>query len=214
MVSSLVSVFILGLVHGLTPCEHTWPIIFSFVISQRKWQRGVLAAVFFISPATLVWGAIAGVSGFLGSIIWKESYEICVHLGLGGLMIVFGLYILSFLKLPHLHLGGRCLDNDSRKLSLRQLPLYGLVLGFGPCVPVLMTYAVAAELHNVLLGIFAGLSFGLGTMIALSGISAILSKSLELAEGKLKKDLSKICAKISGLILIIFGFWLIISIVL
>jgi len=206
----LISIFILGLIHGLTPCEHTWPIIFAYVASERKWIKGLLASIFFVGPALLPWTLIAGFSGFLGSVIWKESYEIYVNLLLGILMIIFGLYTLRFLKVPHLHIKG-CCDEKPRRISLRQLPIYGFIFGFAPCAPVLMVYAMAAELHTAFLGLLSGLFFGLGTMISLASIGGILGGGFQFAEEKSRKDLSKICAKISGGILILFGAWLIIS---
>lgn len=211
--SIFISVFILGLVHGLTPCEHTWPILFAFTIGVRKTMKGILAAVILALSATIPWIIIGGLCGYFGLIIWKESYEIYVHLVLGMLMIIFGLYILRFFKMPHLHLGG-CCEKKPKKLSLKQLPIYGLILGFGPCVPTLMMYTYAANLHNTILGGVSGLLFGLGTMVSLVIIGGILGKSLQFTEKKTRKDFSKLCTQISAGILIIFGIWSIISIII
>jgi len=208
---SLISVFILGLVHGLLPCEHSWPIIFAYAISLRDAIRGILVAVLLTSAATLPWILIGGVCGYFGSMIYKESYEIYVHLVIGALMIIFGLYALRFFKIPHLHLKGCCKEEKKVAISLKQVPLYGFVLGFGPCVPVLMMYTFAAKLSTTLLGAFAGLLFGLGTMIPLAFIGGLIGGSLRLAEKKARKDLSKFFSKISGVVLILFGLWLIIS---
>ncbi|KPJ71747.1 hypothetical protein AMJ50_00145 [Parcubacteria bacterium DG_74_3] len=208
---SLLSIFVLGLIHGLTPDEHTWPVIFAYVLSQKKWTEGILAAIFFVLPATMVWAFIAGISGFLGSVIWQEGYETHVHTLLGALMIILGLYVLRFLKLPHFrkeHSG----EERSETMTLSQISLFGFILGFGPCIPVLMMYAFAAELHSSFLGALSGILFGLGTMLTLSFIAGITGGALNFIEGKSRKNLSKICARISGSILILFGVWLIISI--
>lgn len=208
---SLLSIFVLGLIHGLTPDEHTWPVIFAYVLSQRKWTEGILAAIFFVLPATMVWGLIAGISGFLGSVIWQKGYETHVQILLGALMIIFGFYIFRFLKFPHLHREHTSRERF-RTMNLLQLSVFGLILGIGPCLPVLMMYAFAAELHSSFLGALSGILFGFGTMITLSFIAGITGGALNLVEEKSRKNLSKICAQISGVILMIFGAWLLISV--
>jgi sulfite exporter TauE/SafE len=209
----MLSIFILGLIHGLTPDEHTWPMLFSFVLSERKWTKGVLAAVSFILPATLVWAGISGFSGFLGSVFWKESLEIYMHFILGVLMIIFGFYIFRFLKIPHLHLRHHH-DEKVEGISLKQLSVYGFFLGLCPCVPVLILYGLSAKLHNFSYGILAGVLFGLGTMVSLSILGGFLGGILQFAEEKSQKDLSKVCAKLSGFVLIVLGVWLIVSVFL
>ncbi len=202
----LIPIFILGLVHGLTPCEHTWPIISAYAISQRKWHKGFLAAIAFVLPAILPWTLIACICGYLGSVIWKPNYEIYIHLILGSIMIILGLNILNLLKIPYLHLNHY--HKKTSKLSLKQLSIYGFILGFGPCAPVLIMYAMSAKFHTIFLGTFSGIFFGIGTMISLSIIGVILGGSLEFIEKRIKGNLPKICSKISGIILILTGAWM------
>ena len=116
---SLISIFILGLVHGLTPDEHTWPIVFAYILSNsRNKRKAVLKMVLlFVCAAAVPWITISGVSSYLGSVIWKEGYEIYVHFILGFAMIITGLYILQFFKIPHLHFRGDC-DKEQKEVKI------------------------------------------------------------------------------------------------
>lgn len=206
MVSFLLSVFLLGLVHGLTPDEHTWPVISSYAIGQRRAKRGALAAFLFSIFEIIPWIAIASACAFLGSMIYKEAYEVWVHLILGLIMLAAGAYMLWRKQAFHLHIKG-CPERPSMKI----MPVYGLVSGFGPCLPVLALYTFAAQTQHRGYGIILALLFGLGTMLSLIVIASILAKFVELAEKKWKETISRICSWISGGILVIFGIYLLIT---
>lgn len=43
---SLITAFLLGIVHGITPDEHTWPITFSYAIKSNSATRGMKQGMF------------------------------------------------------------------------------------------------------------------------------------------------------------------------
>lgn len=43
----LATAFLLGIVHGVTPDEHTWPITFSYAIGSHSTWRGMRAGLIF-----------------------------------------------------------------------------------------------------------------------------------------------------------------------
>ena len=45
--ADLVTAFLLGIVHGITPDEHTWPITFSYAIGGYSTARGLRAGLLF-----------------------------------------------------------------------------------------------------------------------------------------------------------------------
>ncbi|MGC8671521.1 MAG: hypothetical protein ACP5TJ_01340, partial [Candidatus Micrarchaeia archaeon] len=45
--------FLLGLVHGITPDEHTWPITFSYAVGSYSTKKGMKAGLIFSSGFTL-----------------------------------------------------------------------------------------------------------------------------------------------------------------
>lgn len=206
---SLISVFILGLVHGLTPDEHTWPVIFAYSVKTKKIEKALRLAIFFTLAATIPWTTIATICSYLGSIFYHESLEFYFHIVLGIVMILMGAYTLIYSKIPHFHIGHkkRHKDKPKKPFNLNQIIIYGLILGFGPCAPALLMYGFAAQSHNLLTGILSGILFGLATMITLTILSGIFGGITEFAQTKYRKNLSKICSLISGIILIAFGLY-------
>lgn len=206
MTTNLISLFILGIVHGITPDEHTWPIISSYTISQRQVRKAVIFAFVFSLFEMLPWIIISSICAFVGAVVYKETYEVYVHIGLGIIMLGIGIYMTFRQDALHIHIKG-----ERGKRIIKILPLYGLITGLGPCLPVLSLYTFAAETHNIIQGVILALSFSLGTMISLLIIALILGKMVELAELKWKERVAKICVQVSGMILVIFGIVLIVS---
>jgi len=48
----LLTAFLLGLVHGITPDEHTWPITFSYAVGGYSTRRGLFAGLIFSAAFT------------------------------------------------------------------------------------------------------------------------------------------------------------------
>jgi len=49
------AIFIIGIVHGLKPDEHTWPITVSYGIMQRNMKGAIVSTSVFAGALTLVW---------------------------------------------------------------------------------------------------------------------------------------------------------------
>jgi hypothetical protein len=61
----LLTAFLLGIVHGITPDEHTWPITFSYAVGGYSSRRGLRARLTF-SLAFAVQRALASELAYLG----------------------------------------------------------------------------------------------------------------------------------------------------
>lgn len=209
--NSLLSIFLLGLVHGLTPDEHTWPVIFAYSVQQKKIKKSIKTAVYFALAATIPWTILAAIVGYLGSILIPETWEVYFHILLGGAIILLGIYTVIYQHIPHLHIGHQKghQDKPPKPFKTKQAFIYGLILGSGPCAPVLLMYGFAAQSQSVLIGIFAGLLFGLATLLTLGILAGILGGLVQYAQAKIRRNLSKILAYISGFVLIVFGTYLI-----
>ena len=51
-IEALILSFLLGIVHGLTPDEHTWPITFSYAVGSYSTKKGMKAGLIFSSGFT------------------------------------------------------------------------------------------------------------------------------------------------------------------
>ena len=145
-ISAIIAVsFILGMLHGATPDEHTWPITFSYAIGSYSSIWGAKAGLAFSAGFTLQ-RALLSTLGFLGLAAIYKAYNLDgpVYIFVGVAMVVAGIYILN--KGRYLHfaidrlLGGRL--HHTRKAEriqlhetkLRQVPVsmaavHGLIAG-------------------------------------------------------------------------------------
>jgi ABC-type nickel/cobalt efflux system permease component RcnA len=68
----LLTAFLLGLIHGITPDEHTWPITFSYAVGGYSTRRGLRAGLIF-SLAFTAQQALASELAYLGLAPWFTS---------------------------------------------------------------------------------------------------------------------------------------------
>lgn len=93
---------ILGLLHGLSPCEHSWPILAPFAVGSKNMKRIMrIGTVFCLGTASacIVLGAIFGT---LGSII-PASWSIYMGAATSAILIVLGMILILKPHLLHFH---------------------------------------------------------------------------------------------------------------
>ncbi|EQD60544.1 conserved hypothetical protein, membrane, partial [mine drainage metagenome] len=147
---ALPTAFLLGMTHGITPDEHTWPITFSYSVGSYS-SRGGRQAGFLFSAAFTLQRAIASELAFLALSAFQFSprWEYIVYLVVGSVMVASGLYILRRGKVIHLgHVHGPVPESEDSK-SPRSLPPYmplvhGFIAGWGVGAFALIVYTVLA----------------------------------------------------------------------
>ncbi len=194
LISALVISYLLGLVHGITPDEHTWPITFSYAIGSYSVKGGAKAGLIFSSGFTvqrailseIAYLALAGI--FMTSVAFGITY-----VAVGAAMFGAGVYIKNKKIYPHWHWLEERLsyitgihkpgDNIQKKEmehklnpvmesgeNLKPVPLklafaHGLIAGFGFGAFALILYTVIAPvMPNIWFGWIPGFLFGIGTM--------------------------------------------------
>lgn len=188
----LLTSYILGIVHGITPDEHTWPITFSYAVGSYSSKRGMKAGMTFSGGFTLqravlseiAYLALAGI--FMSASMDGISYVI---VGLG--MAFAGIYITRRGRIAHYHgierglyrmfgihkhdnerevkelthMSNPVIDEEGKPIPLKLAFVHGLLAGFGFGAFALIIYTVLApSMPSVYLGFLPGLLFGLGTM--------------------------------------------------
>lgn len=175
--------FLLGMLHGLTPDEHTWPITFSYSIGSYS-SRGGMRAGFMFSGGFTVQRTILAALGFTGLAAVYQAYNldgyVYVIVGIG--MLLAGYYLL---KGTDIHvpldrfLGGREHHTEQaervpmhesedgiKPVPLRLATLHGFIAGWGlGAYASVIVFILAPEMPNVLYAAFVGTAFGLGTML-------------------------------------------------
>ncbi len=100
----LLTAFLLGMVHGVTPDEHTWPITFSYAVGSYSTWRGLRSGLIF-SLAFTIQRAIASELAYLGlsRLFTVVTVDFYVYVVVGVVMAWAGLAIAQGRMAPHLH---------------------------------------------------------------------------------------------------------------
>ena len=167
---ALATAFLLGIVHGVTPDEHTWPITFSYAVGGYSTRRGLLAGLIF-SLAFTVQQALASELAYLGfaHLLTFEPLDTVIDIVVGIVMAAAGLFVMGRRALPHLHLPGRA-RREAGEAGFREpkpwMPaVHGFIAGWGLDAFALIIYTVLAPaMPSAATGWLPGLIYGFGTL--------------------------------------------------
>ena len=178
-----VTALVLGMVHGITPDEHTWPITFSYAIGSYSTKRGFRSGLIFSLAFTLQ-RAIAAELAYLGfsRVLTLAGADYAIYVVVGILMAWAGLMIARRSRLPfHFHLHIPWLQKDAALVhSGQEFPtpgwvqdprpwmpaVHGFVAGWGFGAFAIIIYTVLAPaMPSPFLGWVPGALFGIGTTI-------------------------------------------------
>ncbi len=181
---AIIASFVLGMIHGITPDEHTWPITFSYAIGNFSTKKGAEAGFIFSLGFTIQRALMAeafyviiaynfsGIRNFLSSNIFFSSLYFLIGfvMGVAGYYVKYGGYY-PHLKLNHI-IGGKGkfrhkhADFYARNVSNKMAMIHGLIAGFGMGAFALIIFTVIVpEMPNIYLGFLPGAVFGVGTMV-------------------------------------------------
>jgi len=208
----LIISYVLGLLHGATPDEHTWPITFSYAIGSYSTRRGMKAG-FLFSLGFTVQRAFLTTLGYLGLAYFYMKYNLDgpVYVIVGIVMVVAGSYILRgrYIHLPiDVALGSRMHHTDSatriplheaheKEVPLKMTVVHGLIAGFGfGAYATVITFILAPQVPSIYYAPLPGLMFGLGTMTMQILFGAAFASILRLK--KLTEDKIKVVARRSA----------------
>ena len=171
----LLTAFLLGIVHGITPDEHTWPITFAYAVGAYSTWRGMRAGLLFSAAFTLQ-RALASELAWAGlsHVIQLPGFAIGVDLVVGAVMVASAWMIASGKAAPHLHIG-HATAGELRDPRWWLPLLHGFIAGWGMGAFAAILYGVLAPaMPNAMLGFAPGLAFGLGTMVTQIAIGGLV----------------------------------------
>jgi High-affinity nickel-transport protein. len=94
--SILATAFLLGIVHGFTPDEHTWPITFSYSIGSYSTKGGFKTGLLFSLAFTFQRAVASELSYYaLGKILTKPDVVPIIYLFVGIVMSFAGAYVIG-----------------------------------------------------------------------------------------------------------------------
>lgn len=174
---------ILGMLHGLTPDEHTWPITFSYSVGSYS-SRGGMKAGFMFSSGFTIQRTILASLGFAGLATVYETYNLdgYVYVLVGAGMLLAGYYLLKgtdiHVPLDRL-LGGRQhhttraervpmheSEDQIKSVPLKLATVHGFIAGWGVgAYASIIVFILAPQMPSLLYAALVGTSFGVGTTI-------------------------------------------------
>ncbi|PLX72045.1 MAG: hypothetical protein C0615_12905 [Desulfuromonas sp.] len=96
------SSLILGLVHGVNPCGHSWLVLAPFVVGEKKGSKVTWLTISFLSGTALACLILGLTIGSVSTLI-PESMEFWVDVGTSVLLVALGLILLIKPNLIHHH---------------------------------------------------------------------------------------------------------------
>lgn len=202
-VFALLYSFLLGLLHGVLPDEHTWPITFSYAIGGASGKAGLRAGVYFSAAFTVQRALLSQVSYLaLAPLLLTPSVNGVVYIVVGVAMSAAGALLIGRSAHPHPHLFG----SRDAQLHAMQAPgqptqatpvhwtiIHGFIAGFGfEGFSVFVNTVAAPAMPSVWLGFLPGLVFGLGTMLVLAVMGTAFGSLLRWARSLTEQQIARI----------------------
>lgn len=167
---ALGTALLLGMVHGITPDEHTWPITFSYAVGSYS-TRGGMRAGFLFSLAFALQRAVASELAYfaLAGLLVVELWQYFIYAVVGAVMAASGFYLLRCGRIPHLfhtHPIDAAGPDVQPNVTGWTPIVHGFIAGWGTGAFALIVYGtLAPAMHSPWLAFLPGLFFGLGTML-------------------------------------------------
>ncbi len=185
----LYAAFMIGFVGSLHCIGMCGPIALALPLGRRSWFDKSIGALLYNLGRSVTYGALGAVFGLLGKGIQLAGFQQWVSIAMGVMMIASVLFPFLFkgsLAFDRLAAGlvgkliakFRTLFGKSSKANLLTI---GLLNGLLPCGLVYIALAGAIATHEVSMGIWFMIIFGLGTipvMMSVSLIGNLISTSL------------------------------------
>jgi hypothetical protein len=208
--------FLFGLLHGILPDEHTWPITFSYAIGGATGKEGMKAGFYFSAAFTFQRMVVSELAYLaLAPFLLSPVINGIVYGIVGLVMSAAGAVVLRKNRYPHLHLLAEwhelALTEQASTRSHfeaststvapppRWAIVHGFIAGFGFGGFSLFINTVAAPaMPGPWLGFMPGLLFGLGTMITLVAIGGLFGTLLQWTHWLTAEEIKRIGGRTGG----------------
>jgi hypothetical protein len=207
----LAGCFALGMLHGVVPDEHTWPITFAYSVGTTTGRGGIKSGAWFAVAFTaqrammsmIVFLAIAAVVGYWGINLatGDKSINGPVYIAVGAAMAIAGWLILTdrvghfhpLMRLSKKDLAKHLNPDGTTKTPSGTVPthwclIHGFISGFGTDSGILSIWIYVYTLPVLVsaglwqIGWLPGALFGLGTFVVLMFIGFFFGETLQIAK--------------------------------
>ncbi len=197
----LIGCFGLGMLHGVIPDEHTWPITFSYSVGSASGKGGMKAASFFSTAFTIQRAIMSQIIYFAVAafLVRSDAINAPVYVAVGIAMTAAG-YLILRNKVPHVHpfldvskndLSKHIHENvspDKSTVPIHWAMIHGFISGFGVDTGILSTFVYLVTLPAIAkagiweIGWLPGALFGIGTFVVLMVVGLVFGGLLQMGE--------------------------------
>ncbi|MGI0091332.1 MAG: hypothetical protein ACREBS_06450 [Nitrososphaerales archaeon] len=192
----------LGMLHGVIPDEHTWPITFAYSVGTTTGKGGIRSAGFFSLAFTLQRAIMSQLVYFAVAVflVSTDALNGPVYVVVGAAMAIAGYLILKN-KVPHFHPLMRLSQQDLAKhttssaakyeektnVPIHWCIIHGFISGFGVDSGALSTFIYLTTLPALAklglweIGWIPGFLFGIGTFLVLMAVGFFFGETLQAA---------------------------------
>ncbi len=226
-VVALQASIVLGLLHGITPCGHSWPILAPFCITAKGMKKCLMVWFFFCLGTTVACLFLGVVFGALGSIV-PHSWDIYFGIGTALILVILGIIVVCK---PHwLHfedeeeeevLKQALTDKEqaflftTSKRRFKHGIYWGMFsLGFVnmiiPCPTASVMYSYALVAKSITVGSIIFLGYAISTSLVLLIITYFLGKATLFFKKFGQEKYEVLITRVSGILIALFGVYMVI----
>lgn len=232
LIAAIQSSFLLGILHGINPCGHSWLVLAPFVSGEKNGRRIALLTFMFVSGTALACLALGATLGAMSQLfppsmgVWLETTTSIVLIIIGFLLL-YDPHILHSHDHDHEHSHHHEHEHDchdthghsgdhgimsrikrltkNKKLLPPALFTIGFVNMIIPCPTAAVMYTYALNSGNVADAMIVFGTYAFSTAIAVGGVIFLIFRATKMAHNLQKEWVEPLIMRISGVVIIIFS---------
>lgn len=226
---ALHSSFLLGLVHGVNPCGHSWLMLAPFVVGKTSGKRALVLTGAFLSGTALACVCIGILLGAL-SMALPSNAATAVGVLTGGIVVLLGVILVIKPGLLHSHDHNHEHEHEhetehthehvhsheqepqpkgklGRFIKISALGLFsiGFVNMIVPCPTLAVMYSYGLNSENWMKSLLVFSVYAASTAVAVGGMIFLLRRTAHLILRMDKPWLETSIVRVAGLLTIAFG---------
>ncbi len=220
------SSLILGLVHGINPCGHSWLVLAPFVVGEKRGAKVAFLTFMFLFGTAAACLLLGFTLGAVSTAI-PPAFEEVVDIGTSALLILLGVILVVKPKLLHHHdhdhdhghhdhhdsdtscEGHSCGFRGSRRHKVTGWALLGI--GFVnmviPCPTVAIMYGYALDSGHYLKSTAVFAVYAFGTAVAVGGVIYAIHKVTRLLKTFSQDWVESAVMRTAGVLTIVFAVY-------
>lgn len=201
---TLTSVFIIGLLHVLEPCEDkAIASLYATVIGKNTGK--ILFLVFLYGIGMMIADTVLGViAGFVGA-QYLARFSSQLEIVASSFTIAFGLLVFAHTHKLESHCYARGFSGVKGDISML---FFGIIRGLPPCPIEMAILVMAASTKSALHGGLLVAVFGLGTLISLLPFGLAIGGILTWVRKRYGEKAEHLIPKISGITISLIGIFM------